>query len=89
MATQMVQQHAKDFAVWKKGYDSVFNLRASKGEQPNRVYRGARHPNKLSAVQRWSALANAQKWSPSPTLKAAMEKAGVDSLAVVNLQNEA
>ena len=89
MATLLVQHHEKDFAVWKKSYDSVFDLRASRGEQPNRVYRGAGHPKKLTVVQKWSALANARKWSPSPALKIAMEKTGVDSLAVVNFPNEA
>jgi heme-degrading monooxygenase HmoA len=89
MATQLVQHSVINFAQWKKVVDSVFDLRASKGGHTDQVTRDAGDPNKLTVVQKWSSLASAQKWSPSPELKAAMEKAGVDAAPVVNCLNEA
>ena len=32
MASMLVQHKVKDFAVWKRVYDSVADLRASNGE---------------------------------------------------------
>jgi quinol monooxygenase YgiN len=77
MASMLVQHSVKDFAAWKKMYDSVADLRASSGELSDQIYRDASDPNKLTAIFKWDSLANAQKYAESPELKAAMEKAGV------------
>jgi antibiotic biosynthesis monooxygenase (ABM) superfamily enzyme len=89
MATMLVQQHVKDFAAWKKVYDSVADLRASLGAISDQIYRDASDPNTLTIVFKWDSLANAQKWGGSPDLKAAMEKAGVEGLPVISYLNEA
>jgi quinol monooxygenase YgiN len=88
MATMMVQHHVKDFAVWKKVYDSLAGLRASNGELSDQIFRDAGDANKLTLVFKWSSLANAQKWAQSPELKAAMEKAGVDGPPAISFLNE-
>jgi len=89
MATMLVQHHVKDYAAWKKVYDSVAGLRASSGEMSDQVYHDASDPNKLTLVFKWNSLVNAQKFAGSPELKAAMEKAGVDGPPVVTFLNEA
>jgi hypothetical protein len=89
MATMLVQHHVKDYAAWKKVYDSVAGLRASSGEMSDQVYHDASDPNKLTLVFKWNSLANAQKFAGSAELKAAMEKAGVDGPPVVTFLNEA
>jgi heme-degrading monooxygenase HmoA len=88
MATMLVQHKVKNFADWKKVYDSVAGLRASNGEISDKVYRDASDPSKLTLVFKWDSLANAQKWAQSPELKAAMEKAGVDGPPSISFLNE-
>jgi heme-degrading monooxygenase HmoA len=85
----MVQHTVKDFAVWKKVYDSNVGLRTSNGEISNQVYRDAKDPNKLTVMFKWNSLANAQKFAQSPELKAAMEKAGVVGAPTMYFLNEA
>jgi quinol monooxygenase YgiN len=89
MAILLVQHHVKDYAEWKKGFDSVSSLRKSSGELSTQVYRDVSDPNQLTVVNKWDSLANAQKFAQSPDLKAAMEKAGVDGPPVVSFLNEA
>jgi heme-degrading monooxygenase HmoA len=89
MASMMVQHTVKDFAVWKKVYDSNVALRTSNGELSNQVYRDAKDPNKLTVMFKWNSLANAQKFAQSPELKAAMEKAGVVGAPTMYFLNEA
>jgi antibiotic biosynthesis monooxygenase (ABM) superfamily enzyme len=89
MASMLVQHKVKNFADWKKVYDSVAGMRASNGELSDQIYREAGDPNKLTLVFKWDSLANAQKWAQSPELKAAMEKAGVDGPPAIYFLNEA
>ena len=88
MATMLVQHKVKNFAEWKKVYDSVAGLRASNGELSDQVFRDASDPNKLTLVFKWDSLPNAQKWAQSPELRAAMEKAGVDGPPSISFMNE-
>jgi antibiotic biosynthesis monooxygenase (ABM) superfamily enzyme len=88
MASMLIQHKVKDFAVWKKVYDSVAVLRASNGELSDQIFRDASDPNKVTLIFKWNSLANAQKWAHSPELKAAMEKAGVDGPPNVSFLNE-
>lgn len=89
MASMLVQHNVKDFAEWKRVYDSVADLRSSNGELSDHVYRDASDPNKLTVMFKWDSLANAEKYSQSPELKAAMEKAGVEGPPNVSFLNEA
>ncbi len=88
MASMMVQHSVKDFAVWKKVYDSNVGLRTSNGELSDKVYQDAKDPNKLTIMFKWNSLANAQKFAQSPELKAAMEKAGVEGAPTTFFLNE-
>jgi quinol monooxygenase YgiN len=88
MATMLVQHKVKNFADWKKVYDSVAGLRHSNGELSDQIYRDASDPNKLTLVFQWDSLPNAQRWAQSPELRAAMEKAGVDGPPSISFLNE-
>jgi quinol monooxygenase YgiN len=88
MANILIQIKVKDFAEWKKGFDSGNDLRASNGELSHQIYRDAIDPNKVTAIYKWNSLANAQKFARSPELKAAMEKAGVEGTPSVYFLNE-
>ena len=89
MATMLIQHKVKDFAEWKKVFDSVASLRASNGELSSQVFRDASDPNSLTVVNKWNSLENAQRFAHSPELKAAMEKAGVAGPPSVYFLNEA
>ena len=88
MASMLVKHKVKDFAEWKKVYDSVADLRASNGELSDRIYRDASDPNSLTLIFKWDSLENAQKYAQSPELKAAMERAGVEGPPNIYYLNE-
>ena len=89
MASMLIQHKVKDFAAWKKVFDSVAAMRKSGGELSAQLFRDANDPNKVTVLNKWDSLANAQKFAQSPELKAAMEKAGVDGPPTVTFLNEA
>jgi len=89
MAGMLVQHKVKDFANWKKVYDSQAALRASSGELSDQIYHNASDPNQLILVFKWNSVENAQKFAQSPELKAAMEKAGVAGPPTITFLNEA
>jgi len=89
MASMLVQHNVKDFAEWKRVYDSVADLRSSNGELSDHIYRDASDPNKLTVMFKWDSLENAKQYSQSPELKAAMEQAGVEGPPDIYFLNEA
>jgi heme-degrading monooxygenase HmoA len=89
MASMLVEHHVKDFAVWKKVYDAQASFRRSSGELSEQIYRDTSDSNKLTLLFKWDSLSNAQKFSQSAELRAAMEKAGVDGKPVISFLNEA
>jgi quinol monooxygenase YgiN len=89
MASILIQHTVKDFAEWKKVFDSNKDLRTSSGELSAQVYRDSSDPNKITTINKWNSLANAQKFAHSPELKAGMEKAGVVGAPAVYFLNEA
>jgi len=89
MASMLVQHHTKDYSAWKKVYDDQAGFRRSSGQLSEQVFHDASDPNKLTLLFKWDSVANAQKFSQSPELRAAMEKAGVDGAPVISFLNEA
>jgi heme-degrading monooxygenase HmoA len=84
MATMLVQQTVKDFAEWKKAYDSMASLRASKGAISDMVFHDASDKNKVTVILNWDSLDKAKQYAQSPELKAAMQKAGVEGPPQIN-----
>jgi quinol monooxygenase YgiN len=89
MAVMLAQHTVKDFEAWKKVYDSVADSRASNGELSDQIFRDASDPNKLTLIFKWDTLENARKYSQSPELRQAMEKAGVLGPPTISFLNEA
>ena len=89
MATVIVQHKVKDFAEWKKVFDSAIEMRKSAGELSAEVFRDASNPNNITVINKWDSLENAQKFVQAPELKAAMEKAGVAGPPAIYFLNEA
>ena len=89
MASILIQHKVKDYAEWKKVFDSVAGMRTSSGELSTQIFRDASDPNSLTVLNKWNSLENAQKFAHSPELKSAMEKAGVVGAPNVVFLNEA
>ena len=88
MASMLVQHKVKDFAVWKKAYDSMADVRTAAGEVSYQIYRDQSNPNELTLFFNWDSVENAQKYASSPELKAAMERAGVDGRPEIHFLKE-
>jgi heme-degrading monooxygenase HmoA len=89
MASILIQHQVKDFAAWKKIFDSAKDFRTANGELSAQIFHDASDPNKVTVINKWDSLAKAQKFAHSPELKEAMEKAGVLGAPVVSFLNEA
>jgi quinol monooxygenase YgiN len=89
MASMLIQHKVKDYAEWRKVFEAHEGLRKSSGELSHQIFRDASDPNKLITLNTWRTLAEAQKFSSSPELRAAMEKAGVEGIPVVTFLDEA
>jgi len=88
MASMLIQHTVKDYAEWKKVFDSVNELHTSSGEISSQIYRDSTDPNKITVMNRWNSSANAQKFAHSPELMAAMERAGVVGAPAIYFLNE-
>jgi heme-degrading monooxygenase HmoA len=89
MASLLVQQSVKDFADWKVVFDSVKDFRLASGELSEQVFHESQNPNKVSVLLKWDSLADAEKFSRSPELKAAMQKGGVMGPPTITYLDEA
>jgi quinol monooxygenase YgiN len=88
MASMFVQHKVRDFAEWKRIYDSVADMRTSNGELSDKIYRDSTDPNSLTILFDWDSMENARKYAESPELKAAMETAGVEGRPNITFLNE-
>jgi len=89
MASLFVRAQVKDFQAWKKVYDEAADLRSSFGGGADRIYRDESDPNTYTAIIEWDSIENAKRYSQSPELKTAMERAGVLGPPTVHYLNEA
>lgn len=89
MTTMLIQHQVKDYATWRKVFDSVSDLRTSNGELGSMIYRDSNDPNSLTVINTWDTLENARRFSQSPEMKAAMDKAGVSGRPNIQFLNQA
>lgn len=88
MATMIVHHKVKDFAAWKKVFDSAKDMRTRSGETSAALYQQDGDPNSLTLVFGWDTLENAKKYAQSPELKTAMEQAGVVGAPTIYFLNK-
>jgi len=89
MTTMLIQHQVKDYAAWRKVFDSEQELRTASGELSHQIFRDASNPNNLTVLNSFDSLENAQEFAKSPELKAAMERAGVEGRPTVHYLNNA
>lgn len=88
MASILITHKVKDFAEWKKFFDSKIDFRKSNGELSTQIFRDANDPNKLTVINKWNSMEHALKFAQSPELKASMEAAGVLGTPEIHFLNE-
>jgi heme-degrading monooxygenase HmoA len=88
MVTMLIHHQVKDYAAWKVVFDSSSDLRTSNGEIGNQIYRDEKDANRLTVLNTWDTFENARKFSESPELKAAMDKAGVYGRPEIRFLNQ-
>jgi quinol monooxygenase YgiN len=74
-----VSHSVKDFAAWKKVYESAGEVHENPGMHDNLVLRSLSDENTVTVLGSSSSLANFNAYMANPNLKEAMEKAGVIS----------
>jgi quinol monooxygenase YgiN len=77
MAKMILQTTVQDFSKWKSIYDSMDSVRKQFGCTGAEVFRGQENPKAVVVILQWGNLEQAQKYSQSPELKEAFQKAGV------------
>jgi len=89
MATMLIHLQVKDYAAWKVVFDSGSDLRKSNGEISHQIFRDEKDANRLTTLYTWDTFENARKFTESPELKAAMERAGVNGRHEIHFLNQA
>ena len=74
MTTIAVRQTVADFDTWKDAFDGHADVRRLHGAVSHRVLRDG---NAVTVLLDFSDLTSAQGFAADPSLKAAMEKGGV------------
>ena len=77
MALLIVRHKVKDFAVWKKIYDTDAGRRSEAGLATGRVTRSVDDPSEVVLLFEVSDIAKAKAMGASSGLKEAMQAAGV------------
>ena len=77
MANLLVKHRVKDYAKWKAEYDANGDTRGANGSKGARLFRNAADPNEIVVLFEWDDLGNARRFTESPELREAMERAGV------------
>ena len=77
MANLLIRHSVEDYAKWKPEYDANSDTREANGSKGARLFRNADDPNEIVALFEWDDLGTARRFTDSPELREAMERAGV------------
>ena len=88
MATLTVQHHVKDYDTWKPVFDEDGTSRRANGAKSHTVYRGGEDNNDVIVVTEFASREGALAFMSNPSLKDAMERAGVDGEPRVTLAEQ-
>ena len=88
MVTLMVRHTVADYATFRSAFDAHEAFRRANGATGvGQVYRDEGNPNQITAVLEWDNAENARRFASSPSLKEAMQTAGVTSAPEVHFLN--
>jgi quinol monooxygenase YgiN len=78
MVTLVVHHRVRDYDAWKLVFDDHESVRRSHGEIEHRVYRDMHDPNRVIVHNDFPSEGAAQGFMDDPSLREAMERAGVE-----------
>lgn len=88
MVTLMVRHTIADYATFRSAFDGHEAFRRANGASGvSQLYRDEGNPNQITAVLEWDNAENARRFASSPSLKEAMQAAGVTSAPEVHFLN--
>ena len=79
----------ENYSKWREVFESANDLRAANGEKSAKIFRDADASDSLVLLFEWDSLDNARRYTQSPELKAAMEKAGLTTPPEISFLDEA
>lgn len=78
MVILVVHHRVRDYDAWKAVFDEHESVRRSHGETEHRVYRDIHDPNRVVVHNDFPTEEAARAFAEDPSLKEAMERAGVE-----------
>jgi heme-degrading monooxygenase HmoA len=85
----LVQHHVRDYDAWKRVFDEHRSIREKYGADGHVVLRSADDGNAVTTLNHFPSRERAEAFAKDPSLKEAMEKAGVDNVPTVTFLEEA
>jgi len=73
----LIRHKVKDFAEWKRAYDTHLPKRLAAGLTEKHLFRGADNPNEIITIFEAQDLTRAKAFTESADTKEIMQKAGV------------
>ena len=89
MVKVIVQHHVADYERWYPVFIEHGTVRRNHGAQGHTVYRGAKDSNDLLVVNSFASADGAQSFMADPSMKEALDRAGVDSQPQIWVMTEA
>ena len=90
MVTLMVRHTIADYVTFRSAFDGHESFRRANGATGvGQLYRDEGNPNQITAVVEWDNAENVCRFASSPSLKEAMQAAGVTSAPEVHFLNRA
>jgi len=85
MVTLVVHHMVRDYDAWKEVFDGHETVRRGHGETEHRVYRDLQEPKRVVVHNDFPSEEAAQGFLDDPSLKEAMERAGVEGEPGISL----
>ncbi len=73
----IVQQKVRDYDAWKTVFDEHGEVRRRHGATGHEIYRGFEDANDITVINRFPSKEQAEAFAADPSLKEAMDRAGV------------
>jgi hypothetical protein len=89
MVRMFIRHKVRNYAKWRKVYDSFGKERPAMGVLGDAVFRSAEDRNDVTAWHDFATARKAKAFASSPKLKAAMREAGVRGVPKIWITTEA
>jgi len=89
MTLVVVRHTVRDYAAWRKVYDSVQPLQAAGGVMEQSVYQDPNNANDVLVLHKFANQSKANEFVSSSELRDAMQRAGVEGQPRVEIFEDA